>query len=116
MGPPGGVGECVGAAARERLRPEAIALYCRGARDAGPWGCSSRKPRRGADFGRRPGGPLPLKFRFLSAFLALLVVVPGSARGALEPPTLNTEAGMERGTPFGPGESLRFSIEYGVLK
>jgi hypothetical protein len=59
---------------------------------------------------------LPLKLRFLSGFLALLVFVPGSARGALEPPTINTEAGMERGTPFGPGESLRFSIEYGVLK
>jgi hypothetical protein len=29
---------------------------------------------------------------------------------------VNTQAGMERGLPFGPGESLRFSIEYGVLK
>jgi hypothetical protein len=45
-----------------------------------------------------------------------LGLVPASARSALAPPVLNTQSGMERGLPFGPGESLRFSIEYGVLK
>jgi hypothetical protein len=32
------------------------------------------------------------------------------------PPVFNTAAGEAVGTPFGPGESLRFSIEYGVIK
>ncbi len=31
-------------------------------------------------------------------------------------PALNTVAGRNRGLPFGPGESLRFSIEYGLIK
>jgi hypothetical protein len=36
--------------------------------------------------------------------------------GLVRPPVVNTAAGEAAGTPFGPGESLRFSIEYGVLK
>lgn len=31
-------------------------------------------------------------------------------------PVVNTLEGRARGLPFGPGESLRFSIEYGVIK
>ncbi|MGH7726816.1 MAG: DUF3108 domain-containing protein [Candidatus Eiseniibacteriota bacterium] len=31
-------------------------------------------------------------------------------------PVVNTVAGRNRGLPFGPGESLRFSIEYGLVK
>ncbi len=76
----------------------------------GPEPASARGSRR------IKGGPLLPKFRRLGALLALLVAVPGSAVGALPPPAINSQAGQERGLPFGPGESLRFSIEYGVLK
>ena len=43
---------------------------------------------------------------------------PGAdlATNQVRPPVVNTAAGEAGGTPFGPGESLRFSIEYGVIK
>jgi hypothetical protein len=42
-----------------------------------------------------------------------------AARAAAPPaqaPIVNTAAGRAKGLPFGPGESLRFSIEYGLVK
>ena len=54
-------------------------------------------------------------FRRTAAFAALLTVFAPPAR-AVAPPVLNSPSAMERGLPFGPGESLRFSIEYGVIK
>jgi hypothetical protein len=38
------------------------------------------------------------------------------AEAASAPPVVNSAAGKTRGLPFGPGESLRFSIEYGLIK
>lgn len=54
-------------------------------------------------------------FRRTAALAALLTVFAPPAR-AVAPPVLNSPSAMERGLPFGPGESLRFSIEYGLIK
>ena len=54
-------------------------------------------------------------FRHAAALAALLTVFAPPAR-AIAPPVLNSPSAMERGLPFGPGESLRFSIEYGLIK
>jgi hypothetical protein len=42
----------------------------------------------------------------------------GLARAAEAPetPVVSTASGRAQGLPFGPGESLRFSIEYGLIK
>ena len=51
--------------------------------------------------------------------LATMAAAPPSSTTtapASAPPVVNTAAGRARGLPFGPGESLRFSIEYGVIK
>ena len=54
-------------------------------------------------------------FRRAAALAALLTLLAPPAR-AIAPPVLNSPSAMERGLPFGPGESLRFSIEYGMIK
>ena len=59
---------------------------------------------------------------FLPAVLltgATVAVVSGAAVPAAPAgpsPVVNTVSGRARGLPFGPGESLRFSIEYGLVK
>jgi hypothetical protein len=52
------------------------------------------------------------------AFALSAVAAAGFARAAEAPvsPVLSTAAGRAQGLPFGPGESLRFSIEYGLIK
>src|SRR5690348_11750461 len=60
------------------------------------------------------GGPLS-RLRLTAALALLLTVVAPPAR-ALAPPVVNSPSAMERALPFGPGESLRFSIEYGLIK
>ncbi len=63
---------------------------------------------------RRPWAlALALLCATAAAALAARVPVAGPAGPA---PVLNTPAGEAAGAPFGPGESLRFSIEYGVIK
>lgn len=54
-------------------------------------------------------------FRRTAALAAALTVLAPPAR-AVAPPVLNSPSAMEQGLPFGPGESLRFSIEYGLIK
>ena len=54
-------------------------------------------------------------FRRAAALAALLTLLAPPAR-ALAPPVLNSASAMEHALPFGPGESLRFSIEYGMIK
>ena len=54
-------------------------------------------------------------FRRAAALAALLTLLAPPAR-AIAPPVLNSPSAMEHGLPFGPGESLRFSIEYGMIK
>jgi hypothetical protein len=51
----------------------------------------------------------------LGLVLAGLLARPGAAQTP-PAPVLNPPAQRARGVPFGPGESLRFSIEYGVVK
>ncbi len=47
----------------------------------------------------------------------MLALRPARAAAPPEPaPIVNTALGRSRGVPFGPGESLRFSIEYGLVK
>jgi hypothetical protein len=58
---------------------------------------------------------LTSSFRRTAALVALLTVFAPPAR-AVAPPVLNSPSAMEQGLPFGPGESLRFSIEYGLIK
>jgi hypothetical protein len=58
---------------------------------------------------------LKSSLRRTAALAALLTLVAPPAR-AIAPPVLNSPSAMDRGLPFGPGESLRFSIEYGLLK
>jgi hypothetical protein len=49
--------------------------------------------------------------------LGALAVTAAAPPPATEPPPIvNTVSGRARGLPFGPGESLRFSIEYGLVK
>jgi hypothetical protein len=67
-----------------------------------------------------------MKFRHAAGGLAVAVALlavgsavrpaPAAAPARSAPPVLNTAAGEAAGTPFGPGESLRFSIEYGLIK
>ena len=85
----------------------------------------------------RPTTPRPIGLAIGLGFLALLATsagpgarparaqapdstgdLPAAPASAADttPPALNSSAGMARGLPFGPGESLRFSIEYGLLK
>ena len=54
-------------------------------------------------------------FRRTAALVALLTVLAPPVL-AVAPPALNSPSAMAQGLPFGPGESLRFSIEYGVIK
>jgi len=58
---------------------------------------------------------LTSSFRRTAALVALLTVFAPPAR-AIAPPVVNSPTAMEQGLPFGPGESLRFSIEYGLIK
>jgi len=58
---------------------------------------------------------LKSSFRRAAALAALLTLLAPPAR-AIAPPVLNSPSAMEHGLPFGPGESLRFSIEYGMIK
>jgi len=58
---------------------------------------------------------LKSSFRRAAALAALLTLLAPPAR-ALAPPVLNSASAMEHALPFGPGESLRFSIEYGMIK
>jgi hypothetical protein len=58
---------------------------------------------------------LKSSFRRAAALAALLTLLAPPAR-AVAPPVLNTPSDMANGLPFGPGESLRFSIEYGLIK
>lgn len=52
------------------------------------------------------------------ALAAAVAGLAGFARAAEAPvtPVISTTASRARGLPFGPGESLRFSIEYGLIK
>jgi hypothetical protein len=63
--------------------------------------------------------PRPIAgFRVLAVLglaLATLAVRPGQAQTP-PAPVLNAAEQRARGVPFGPGESLRFSIEYGLVK
>ena len=51
----------------------------------------------------------------LGLVLAGLVARPGAAQTPAAP-VLNPAPARARGVPYGPGESLRFSIEYGLIK
>jgi hypothetical protein len=51
-----------------------------------------------------------------TAVLAVILTVFAPPARAVAPPVLNSQSAMEQGLPFGPGESLRFSIEYGLIK
>ena len=54
-------------------------------------------------------------FRRAAALAALMTLLAPPAR-AIAPPVVNSPSAMEHALPFGPGESLRFSIEYGLIK
>jgi hypothetical protein len=43
-------------------------------------------------------------------------MLPTRRRPRPRPALLNSAQGRADGVPFGPGESLRFSIEYGMIK
>lgn len=65
-----------------------------------------------------PLTPRSLAFLVAVALAVLPRIGPGAAAAPPAPaaPVVNTEQGRSRGLPFGPGESLRFSIEYGLIK
>jgi hypothetical protein len=65
--------------------------------------------------------PLPVVLGALGLVLglvALAAAVPSPRPAAAQPPApvINPPERRARGVPFGPGESLRFSIEYGLVK
>jgi len=65
------------------------------------------------------GSLIRLRPIVLAAALALATAaLAGLTRAAETParPVVSTVAGRAQGLPFGPGESLRFSIEYGLIK
>jgi uncharacterized protein DUF3108 len=65
---------------------------------------------------RSNGARRPAPFALLLGLvLAGLAARPGSAQTP-PAPVLNSAAQRAQALPFGPGESLRFSIEYGVIK
>ena len=57
-----------------------------------------------------------MAFGLLLAPASLSVASAPEPAGPVVRPVLNTPSGESAGVPFGPGESLRFSIEYGVIK
>ena len=53
---------------------------------------------------------------FLGATIAVVSGAAVPTASTAPSPVVNTVSGRARGLPFGPGESVRFSIEYGLVK